>query len=205
MVQSILAIDSELLLWIHKYLHNSVLDGLMVLIRSKWAWLPLYVFLLSFMVMNFGKRAGLWILFFIFTIAISDMVSTKALKYQVQRLRPCYTELVQSHLQMLVPCGGRYGFVSSHASNHFAMAAFLFFTLGRMIRRIRWPLMLWAASIAFAQVYVGVHYPLDVIAGGLLGTLIGWGNAWYYNNRLKNWSLNSVDRSSVLSAQSSGQ
>lgn len=189
MLEHLLAMDTQLLLWIHKYLHNQFLDPIMVLLRNKWTWLPLYVFLLSFMLFNFGKRGGLWILFFIFAIALSDTLSTKVIKYQVQRLRPCHTELVQSHLKMLVPCGGQFGFVSSHASNHFAMAMFLFFTLGRFIRKIRWPLVIWAGLIAFAQVYVGVHYPFDVIAGGLLGCVIGWGIAWYYNHRLGKFNI----------------
>lgn len=202
MLEQLLQLDADLIIWVHRHLHNAFLDSVMVLIRNKWTWLPLYVFLLAFILFNFGKRGGLWILFFIFSIALSDTVSTKVIKYQVQRVRPCHTELVSKELQMLVPCGGQYGFVSSHASNHFTMATFLFFTLGRIFRRIRWPLIIWALCIAIAQVYVGVHYPLDVIAGGILGALIGWGIAWYYNTRLKNWSIGRAEsspQSSVLS------
>lgn len=189
MLQSLLSLDTDLLLLIHKYLHNEFFDWLMPVLRAKWTWLPLYVFLLAFMLMNFGRRGGLWVLFFIFTLALSDTVSSKAIKYEVKRPRPCQLEMVATQLHVLVPCGGGYSFTSSHASNHFAMATFLFFTLGRMIRRIRWPAMIWAASIAFAQVYVGVHYPVDVLAGGVLGALIGWGIAWYYNKRLHHWSI----------------
>jgi undecaprenyl-diphosphatase len=195
MLETILSIDSELLMWIHKHLHNDVLDWLMMLMRNKWTWLPVYVFLLSFMLFNFGKRAILWVLLFIFAVVLADTVSSKVIKYQVKRIRPCHTELVSTHLNPLVSCGSGYSFPSSHSANHFAIAAFLFFTLGRLIRGIRWPVMIWAAIIAFAQVYVGVHYPLDVIGGGLLGILIGWGIAWYYNNRLRNWMIRSIELS----------
>ncbi|HLF64526.1 MAG TPA: phosphatase PAP2 family protein [Saprospiraceae bacterium] len=193
MLETIQSIDTRLLIWIHEYLRSDVLDWLMPLVRSKWTWAPLYVFLLAFMLFNFGKRGGLWALFFIFAIALSDSVSSKVIKYQVKRIRPCHTELTATHLHMLVPCGGQYGFTSSHASNHFAMATFLFFTLGRMMRRIRWPVIIWAVCIAFAQVYVGVHYPLDVIGGGVLGAIIGAGIAWYYNLRMKRWNIAELD------------
>jgi undecaprenyl-diphosphatase len=141
----------------------------------------------------------LWVLFFLFAITVSDTVSSKVIKYQVKRIRPCHTELVSDKIDLLIPCGGQYGFTSSHASNHFTMAVFVIFTLGTFIKKIKWPVLIWASCIAFAQVYVGVHYPLDVIAGALLGTIIGWGIAWYYNHRLGSWS---ITKAPVMAAQS---
>jgi undecaprenyl-diphosphatase len=188
MLEVLNSVDSSVLVWIHQHLHNGFLDWLMVLIRNKIVWLPLYVFLLSFVLINFGRRSLLWAAILIFAVGLCDTVSSKVIKYQVQRLRPCHTEL-SAQMEVLIPCGGRYSFTSSHATNHFGVAVFIFFTLGRLFRKIRWPLVIWASAIAFAQVYVGVHYPLDVIAGGLLGSLIGAGLAWYYNHRLKRWSI----------------
>lgn len=189
MLESLLAFDTAILTWIHGHLHNPFFDWLMPILRNKTTWIPLYVFLAAFMLFNFHKRAWLWMLFFVFAIVLSDTVSTRVFKYRFQRLRPCHTELVGSRITPLVPCGGRYGFVSSHAANHFAMAAFFFFTLGHRLRRARWPVMIWAGTIAFAQVYVGVHYPLDVVAGAALGLIFGWGLAWYYSIRLQHWSI----------------
>ncbi|MBK8556199.1 MAG: phosphatase PAP2 family protein [Lewinellaceae bacterium] len=74
-----------------------------------------------------------------------------------------------------VSCGGGYSFTSSHAANHFAVAVFLAAVFGGLSRWLRPGLLLWAAVISFAQVYVGVHYPGDVLAGALLGAIIGWG------------------------------
>ncbi len=192
MLTALLHLDTSLLVWIHTHLHNPFFNWLMILVRNKWTWLPLYVFIVAFMFFNFGKRGGLWILFFIFTIALSDTVSSKVIKYSVKRPRPCHVEQVSEQLDLLVSCGGQYGFVSSHASNHFAMAAFIWLTLGRIFRRIRWPVFLWAGLIAFAQVYVGVHYPLDILAGGILGYAIGWVIAWYYKWRMGRWGVDIV-------------
>ena len=189
MLQTLVGWDAQVLIWIHTHLHNSFLDWLMPILREQWTWLPLYIFLIAFMLMNFGKRGGLWILMFIFTIALCDTTSSKVIKYNVKRLRPCHTEQVAPKLDLLISCGGQYSFTSSHATNHFGMAAFIWLTLGMRYRRVRWPIMIWAGMVAFAQVYVGVHYPLDILGGGLLGLLLGSAVAWYYRKRLGPWSI----------------
>ena len=101
-------------------------------------------------------------------------MSSELVKKTVRRIRPCNDPELQEEVKLLVSCGAGYSFTSSHATNHFAVAAFISMTLGLLYRWIRLPLFLWAASIAFGQVYVGVHYPLDVIGGGILGVLIGF-------------------------------
>src|SRR5690606_14684947 len=160
MIGTLVDWDTNLLIWIHQNLHNPVLDWLMPVLREKWTWLPFYIFLLAFLLFNFGSRTWLWALMFVFAIGLSDSISSKVIKYQVKRIRPCHTTQVAARLDVLVPCGGYYSFTSSHSANHFAMAAFLWFTLGIYMRRWRWLFWVWAAGIAFAQVYVGVHYPL---------------------------------------------
>ncbi len=91
----------------------------------------------------------------------------------MQRPRPCQNEALKEEVRLLVPCGSGYSFTSNHATNHFALAVFFAGTLGVFFKRWRWLLFLWAALVAYAQVYVGVHYPLDVAAGALLGMTIG--------------------------------
>ncbi len=141
--------------------------------RSKYLWAPLYLFLLVFILFNYPKKGWVLLLALVATIGLADIVSSHLVKKNVQRQRPCQHEELQQRVYLLIPCGGGYSFTSSHATNHFAIAGFLILTLGKRFRQIRWPLLLWAASIAYGQVYVGVHYPSDVIAGALLGLLIG--------------------------------
>jgi membrane-associated phospholipid phosphatase len=140
--------------------------------RDRFFWIPLYVALASFVVWKFGTAKGaFFILAVIVAASLADVTSSRLIKENVERLRPCNEPEIKEQVNLLIHCGGGYSFTSSHAANHFAVAVFLCFTLGRLYRRIRLPLLLWAASIAYGQVYVGVHYPLDVICGALLGRL----------------------------------
>jgi membrane-associated phospholipid phosphatase len=169
------------------HLINSVwttdwLDVLVPIWRSKYFWLPLYIFLISFLLINFGKKGGLLLLFAIGTIAVSDTLSSQIIKKNVQRVRPCNDPLISDLVDLKVKCGGGYSYTSSHATNHFALAFFLIFTLGIRFRWIKWVLIFWAASISYGQVYVGVHYPLDVISGGILGIVVGMLMATLYSS-----------------------
>ena len=169
--------------------HNPFLDAVLPFWRTKEFWIPLYLLLAGFVVWKFRKRAFIFLVAAALTVTVSDTISSKVVKTSVQRLRPCNDEMIREEVNLLVHCGAGYSFTSSHAANHFAVAVFLILTLGIVYRWIFWPLLLWATSIAFAQVYVGVHYPLDVFAGGLLGALIGLlmakGYLWLDHNKLQ--------------------
>lgn len=172
--------DEYLFYLINSEWHSSLLDQVLPIWRNKLFWMPLYLFLASFLLINFKKK-GLWLIMALaVTIGISDTLSSKIIKKNVQRLRPCHELVIKPELRLLVNCGGGYSFTSSHATNHFAIAFFLIFTLGKIFKRIRIPLFLWAVSIGYAQIYVGVHYPFDVLAGGIIGGLIGCFVAFYF-------------------------
>lgn len=156
------------------------LDGLMPYWRNKYTWIPLYLFLLVFTIWKFKQYAIYFLLGLILTAGLADSISSHLVKKNIQRIRPCNDPAVKGDVHLLVHCGGGYSFTSSHATNHFALAIYLIFTLGQLYKWIRMPLLFWAASIAYGQVYVGVHYPLDVIVGGLLGSTIGYLVAKFY-------------------------
>jgi undecaprenyl-diphosphatase len=105
-------------------------------------------------------------------VLTSDQLSANLIKNIVQRLRPCNNPELKNQLRLLVPCGGGFSFISAHATNHFAIAFFI----SSFYNEIKWAkllALLWAFAIAFSQVYVGVHYPFDVICGAALGLLLG--------------------------------
>ncbi|MEN0005396.1 MAG: phosphatase PAP2 family protein [Bacteroidota bacterium] len=180
----LLQLDQELFFVINNDWHNSILDAIMPHWRNKYSWIPLYVVLAIYVVYQFKQKGVYLILFLAVTVGIADTTSSQLIKKNVQRIRPCNDIQLQSEVKLLVHCGGGYSFTSSHATNHFAVASFLVFTLGLFPwRKWRWLLWLWAASIAFGQVYVGVHYPLDILCGGLIGALIGWLMARLYLSR----------------------
>jgi membrane-associated phospholipid phosphatase len=173
MLEQLLELDRELFSLLNGQWHNSFFDALLPYWREKLFWVPLYLALAAFAFYRFRLKALYFILAVALTVGLADTISSKGLKKNVQRLRPCQDSELQAEVRLLVGCGRSYSFTSSHAANHFALSAFIALVWGRLFRRIRWPLMLWAGSIAYAQVYVGVHYPLDVIMGGLLGALVG--------------------------------
>ncbi|HEX6192393.1 MAG TPA: phosphatase PAP2 family protein [Chitinophagaceae bacterium] len=176
--------DRQLFTRINQDWINPFFDMLMPFVRTSSHWMPLYLFLLIFALVNFKGRGAWWFVFFISTIALTDMTGTYVLKHNIQRLRPCNDPDVMLQVRLLINrCAAGYGFISNHAANHFGMATFFFFTFREVIPKWAWIGFAWAALIAYAQVYIGVHYPLDILAGALLGILIGRLTSLAFNKR----------------------
>lgn len=167
--------DDTLFFLVNSGCQNAFFDWLMPLLRNKYIWLPFYIFIASFLLLNFQRKGLVALVALVLAVAVADNISSQLIKKSVQRLRPCKVLEPQKDMYLRVPCGSGYSFPSSHATNHFTVATYLVLLLGRLFKWIKLPLVLWATTIAFAQVYVGVHYPLDVIGGALLGILVGWG------------------------------
>lgn len=168
------ALDREAFLAINGT-HASWADGFMQTVSSMMLWFPLYLFFLYLLQRRFGwKGLGWSVLIIAFMVLCSDKGSVMLFKETVQRLRPCHEPRLQG-LVHLVPegCGGRFGFVSSHASNHFAIALFMIGALRGSPRWAALALIAWASLICYSRVYLGVHYPGDVLVGALYGSLIG--------------------------------
>jgi undecaprenyl-diphosphatase len=172
-IQKIIQADHWLFSKINQDWTSPVSDLIFPFLREMEFWMPVYLFLLVFITINFGKKGWRWVLMFIVTVAVGDQVSSNLVKSFIFRLRPCHNPELADSIRILVHyCPQSSGFTSSHACNHFAMAWFIFLTLRHTSRW--WILVfLWAFLVAYAQVYVGVHFPLDVIGGALLGSLIG--------------------------------
>lgn len=176
--------DHTLWYYMNTQWHNSILDTVVPFLRNQWFWTPLYLFLALFMPTKYGRKGMIWCLFFIITFMLADQVSAHLLKPIFHRLRPCNNPALTGIVHIIVPCGGGYSFPSSHAANHFALGLFSAITLGRYARWV-WPVgILWAVAVSFAQVYVGVHYPLDVTCGGLIGILVALATGNYFNHYL---------------------
>jgi len=150
------------------------LDDWMSIISEMYTWFPLYVVCLFYLYRTLGAKAfGLSLLFIAATVAIADWGSVHFFKETFKRFRPCKNEELKALLYLVEGrCGGQYGFISSHAANHFAIATFLAGTIGRRWKWTRYALVLWAALIGLSRVYLGVHYPSDVAVGALYGILV---------------------------------
>lgn len=171
----LLSYDKALFRLINYTWHNDFFDWLMPWLRNSNVWVPLYLFLLLFVAINYRKTAWWWIIFAICTAILTDFVSSSLIKQLIMRLRPCNDPAIASWVRVLVGYRPQSSsFTSSHAANHFAIATYWYLTLKE--KAGKWPLVFffWAFAISFAQVYVGVHYPLDVTCGALIGILIGY-------------------------------
>ncbi len=174
MLEILNSIDQQLFLAINNGLQNSFLDWLCPILRNQKVWYPLYAVLIFFIYKKY-KKETLWIIIgAAILILISDQLSANLIKHLVQRLRPCNDPTFRNQVHLLVNCGNGFSFVSAHATNHFSIAIYM---IGFFKAQRKWFLpiaLFWAASIAVSQVYVGVHYPLDIICGALLGSFLGY-------------------------------
>lgn len=187
MIDQLIALDKELFLSVNQGMSNAFFDWLMPILRNRFTWAPLYLFIIIFSVKNYKREGVMMIMALLLNFAISDSVSSKLVKNSIQRLRPCNDIELREQMVQRVRCSGGYSFTSSHATNHFAMAVLLIILFYRRWKHVIWLALLWAASISFAQIYVGVHYPLDILAGALLGVLIGLTSGLIYNRIRNKW------------------
>jgi undecaprenyl-diphosphatase len=166
-------VDKFLFVIIHRDSDFSVLDPVMPWFRYPLTWVPLYLLILYFTLTRVKKKAIAFIVFSLITVIITDQLSAGVFKPFFERPRPCFDAELQPYIRNLVGCGGLYSFPSSHAANHFGLAGFWYLSLRNLTGK-KWSwLWIWALLIGYAQIYVGKHYPLDILGGALLGLLTG--------------------------------
>jgi len=173
MIEWLKQIDYNLLLLINGA-NNHLLDVIMIWISSIGLWVPLYILLLYLVILKYKSKAWIAIPIFILAVGLSDFISVHLFKNVFERLRPCYEPELAGLINNIVGCGGKFGFVSSHASNSFTIAFMSIFLIGDKQRWLKWLMPLWGLLIMYSRVYLGKHYPSDVIVGALLGILVSW-------------------------------
>lgn len=172
MLEQILELDTQLFLLLNNGGFDAPwLDSLMLWWRDKESWIPFYVVLAALLAYRFKWKALPLIILAVVSVSLADQLSSNLIKPLVGRLRPCQEADLQDQMRLLLRCGGGKSFTSSHAANHMALALFLSFPLFRTFKIWCSGLILWAIIVAFAQIYVGLHYPLDILGGFIAGSL----------------------------------
>lgn len=163
--------DKEAFLYLNN-LGSTTFDQFWMMISGTAIWIPLYIILLYLLFKTFGWKNLIYIAVFIaLGVTISDQLAG-IFKDGIARLRPCHDPSLD-HIMREVKCGGQFGFYSAHASNTFFLASFLTFLLRKSYKFLPFVLFFWASTVAYSRIYLGVHFPLDVVFGALVGFLIG--------------------------------
>ena len=160
-------IDTQLFFFINNGLSNPVFDWLMPFITTKQNWYPLFLIIIIGLLWKGGKKGRIVVLLLIPVITLSDQIAASVIKPWVDRVRPCQAFEAMGTVNMLIGMKTSPSFPSNHAANSFAAAAFF----AHFYPERRWLYYTIAALVAFSRVYVGVHYPIDVLAGAILGFL----------------------------------
>lgn len=164
--------DEEVFLWLNSF-HTEALDPIVLQLTQTITWIPLYLLLLYLIYRNDPKNSAWVIGGLMCTILLADQLSSGLMKPYFERLRPCHDPRWEGILHLYGRCGGLYGFVSSHAANTFGLATFLTLKLGKQQKAIAW-LFLYALLVSYTRIYLGVHYPLDVVFGAFVGVLAAY-------------------------------
>jgi len=158
-------------------IHTPWLDVFFYYVSHRFFWIPLYLVVLFFLLKRYKEKSFIIIFLLILTILFSDQ-TCNLIKIKAQRLRPSHQIELVSKVHLIdypggkVYKGGKYGFPSSHAANSSAFALFVILFLARKKRWIIYPSIAWVILISYSRIYLGVHYPSDILAGYLVGT--GW-------------------------------
>ena len=186
-------LDKQLLLFLNG-LHHPFMDDLMWYISLKYTWIPLYLGLIFLLYKLFGVR-HFWKIVLGILVAVSDFFASGICKPFFERFRPSHSPEIENLVHILRDYrGGKYGFISSHASTTFSIAFIVFLALKRFskllwVKVLRYSSLFWAALVAYSRVYLGVHYVGDILAGATAGILIAWFIFWIYTLLEKRFSV----------------
>ena len=171
MVEKLLSLDTELFVFLNS-LGSEKYDGLWSFITKQSNWIPLFLLLLYVIFKKLGAKQTLYLLLFVAVLVTFTDQMTNVFKNGFQRLRPCNNPEIKSFIR-IVQFRGSFSFFSGHASNSMAVATLLYFTL-RQYFKYFWLLFLWPFIFAYSRIYLGLHYPLDILSGYLFGFTSGF-------------------------------
>lgn len=173
MIDQLIEWDKDLLLFLNQF-HTPWLDPAVYWITKTEFWIPLYIFLVYLIFRNYKKEGWLIMVGLLLSVLLSDQITASVMKPFFQRLRPSQEPSIQGILHLVNDYhGGLFGFASSHAANTTGVALFIFLLFKETHRWI-WLMFVWAFIMTYTRIYLGVHYPGDILVGALVGGLSGY-------------------------------
>lgn len=170
-MEEVILDDKKAMIFLNN-LGNSSFDPFWILVSEKWFWIPLYIIFLYLLFKNYNRKSFFYILLFVaIGITCSDQIAN-IFKDGFHRFRPCRDASLEGLIR-IVKCGGKFGFYSAHSSNAFFTATFLSFLLKKNYKYLPYFLFFWASVVAYSRVYLGMHFPGDVLFGAMMGILLG--------------------------------
>jgi len=171
-MNSLIEFDQQLLLLLN-YFHNNFWDNVFWLISSTITWIPFYIVLVYTFIKSQKLQSWTTVLAVIILIVLCDQISTEVFKHGFERFRPTHDPVLKDFVKTVHGYrGGKFGFVSSHATNTMGLAIFTLLLFRN--KAYSFFIIVWAIIIGFSRIYLGVHYPGDILGGMILGALLGF-------------------------------
>ena len=172
MLEFLKNIDTQLFVFLNG-IHSPAWDKIMWWITGTNSWIPMYAIIVGYIIYKFRWKAIITLIFIAMVVTLTDQISVHGFKEVFQRLRPCHNPELKNIVHLVNnKCGGKFGFVSSHAANTFGVAFFLSNLFKNKYFSIF--IFLWASVVSYSRIYLGVHYPFDILGGAALGSILGF-------------------------------
>ena len=187
MLEKLIELDKELFVYLND-MQSPFWDPIMLFASDKYVWLPFYLGVIGYVIWKYKRQSIPMLLLAVLTIALADSITSGIFKPYFARLRPCHDETLSDVINIVAGCGGRFGFMSSHAANAFGFAVFFNLILSDRYTIFKVILVVWAVVVSYSRIYLGVHFPGDVLGGAIVGSFAAYVCSLGYTIVLKKYS-----------------